>query len=96
LRATYRSGGGQPDVRWASRRCRCGFYIVAPSERRGKVVKEVNRPTFARLSALQELVRVHRVREVEHAALIRFSEARRTVEEGRDRIRQVPPSPAIT
>ena len=26
------------------------LYIVAPSERRDKVVQEVNRPTFARLS----------------------------------------------
>ena len=38
------------------------LYIVAPGERRDKVVKEVNRPTFARLSPFHWCYRAERNR----------------------------------
>jgi hypothetical protein len=46
------------------------LYIVAPSERRNKVIVEVNRPTFARLSPpMSEMCR-----------FISFEEIRKQVE----------------
>lgn len=44
------------------------LYVVAPEERRGKVIAEVNRPTFSRLTPpLKDACRLHLVRHASRA-----------------------------